>query len=124
VALDELPDAGVGYAYLKAADNPGRRAVLLRALPGGPEVIVPLAGLAKAFSTTTEDKADAAALGLVAVAVSGGEVAIKPRGIPGLGPAARYQWTSAGIALEVQFPQYAAALARAQAHRIGPCVRV
>jgi hypothetical protein len=123
-ALRELPDVGVGYAYLDAADNSGRRAVLLGALPGGPAVIAPLSRLAKAYSTTIEDTADAAALDEVKRAMTPPYEVSPGRGIPGLREAygAASQWTSHVLPLRQQFPQYEARLATVLARKFAPCV--
>jgi hypothetical protein len=126
-ALRELSGAGAaehGYAYLDAADNAGRRAALIRALPFGPAVIEPLARLAGAQATTVGDLADANSLELLADALNGGRAASEgTRGIVGLGrgDGAAYQWMRAVSALKPAYPQHVDALNTLLARKFAPC---
>ena len=112
------------YDYLKEEHNPGRRAVLLRALPGtGHATIDALARLATEHATSAEDRADALVLELLAKAMSDkykpGE---EPHGIADLSRDAAFEWMTKVGQLKRQFPHCRDALEALTVQTLAQCV--
>jgi hypothetical protein len=106
-AAPALYEPAIERAYLAAADNAGRRSVLIKALPGLTHAALhALARFAAGNAPGPEDRADAEALRLLAFALSPSYVAGRePDWIAGLDAVGRYEWSTAVLALRKRLPR-------------------